>query len=401
MRSITAYEIRPSMHILRRRTRPQSRGQAMVEFAIILPVLALLLVMAIDFGRVFFGWVGVHNAARIAANAAASDPDAWEPPGQAGGKNAYRLAVLNDLRSLNCTPPASLDADGDGAWDLTEIPDPVFENRSTSFSAALYEVGDQAVATIPCSFQVITPLAGAIVGNPVDIVATAEFMVRSGVINGIPTGPAPPPASCVDKVVPNLVGMSVAAARTAWANAGFTGAFSPATGSDTDIVTAQTTTPSSSPNDCLVSTASVVVTHAPSTACTAPDVSVPNLVGLTVDQARSTWSADFTGTFTPATGSGTDTVDGQTTNPASSPGDCVDPATDVTVTHSAPPPTTCTMPQLVGLNVNAGQSAFTTAGFTGSYTANSPPGGNYQIKSQSLTFGQDYACTADVVVAGN
>ena len=39
-----------------------------------LPILALLLVMAVDFGRVFFGWVALQNAARIGADYAASGP---------------------------------------------------------------------------------------------------------------------------------------------------------------------------------------------------------------------------------------------------------------------------------------------------------------------------------------
>ena len=51
----------------RRREKPVSRGQAMVEFALVLPLLALLLVVAIDFGRVFFGWVSLTNAARVGA----------------------------------------------------------------------------------------------------------------------------------------------------------------------------------------------------------------------------------------------------------------------------------------------------------------------------------------------
>ena len=33
----------------------------MVEFALIMPLLVLLLVMAIDFGRVFFGWVALDD----------------------------------------------------------------------------------------------------------------------------------------------------------------------------------------------------------------------------------------------------------------------------------------------------------------------------------------------------
>ena len=48
--------------------RHPTRGQGMVEFALVLPLLVVLLVMAIDFGRVFFQWVGVTNASRIGAN---------------------------------------------------------------------------------------------------------------------------------------------------------------------------------------------------------------------------------------------------------------------------------------------------------------------------------------------
>ncbi|MGI8830388.1 MAG: TadE/TadG family type IV pilus assembly protein [Candidatus Limnocylindria bacterium] len=385
------------MNFLRHRfQRPVSRGQAMVEFALILPLLALLLVMAIDFGRVFFGSVGLNNAARIAANAAASNPDAWSPPGQAGGKTAYRQAVLNDLKALNCERP------GGGAWTLANIPDPVFETKPTSFSANPYEVGDHAVVDMTCEFRLITPIASAIVGQPVVVAANAEFMVRGGKINGIPIGGAPPPAGCVDKVVPNLVGLSVAGARTSWANAGFTGAFTPATGSDTNIVSSQATTPASSPNACLVATATVTVAHSAPGPCTAPDKQVPNLNGLTVTQARSAWtSAGFTGTFTPATGSDTNVVSGQTTSPSSAPGDCRAPATAVTVTHVAPPPPQCTMPQLIGKKVNVGGTDFTTAGFSGSYTVTEPPMGNYTITTQSRVGGQMYACTTSVTVAGN
>jgi Flp pilus assembly protein TadG len=57
-----------------------SRGQALVEFALVLPVLALLLVVAIDFGRVFFGWVSLTNAARIGANYAGYTPNLLSSP---------------------------------------------------------------------------------------------------------------------------------------------------------------------------------------------------------------------------------------------------------------------------------------------------------------------------------
>ena len=66
-----------------RRTTSASRGQAMVEFALILPLLLLVLLLAIDFGRVFFGWVALNNASRIAASEAGFHPEAWKAPGNA------------------------------------------------------------------------------------------------------------------------------------------------------------------------------------------------------------------------------------------------------------------------------------------------------------------------------
>jgi Flp pilus assembly protein TadG len=49
-------------------------GQAMVEFALLLPILLLLLVVAIDFGRLFATFVAVNNAAREGAAYAGLHP---------------------------------------------------------------------------------------------------------------------------------------------------------------------------------------------------------------------------------------------------------------------------------------------------------------------------------------
>ena len=64
----------------------------MVEFALVLPLLALLLVMAVDFGRVFFGWVSLTNAARIGANYAGYTPDLLSKPAD---RDEYE-ALIND-----------------------------------------------------------------------------------------------------------------------------------------------------------------------------------------------------------------------------------------------------------------------------------------------------------------
>jgi PKD repeat protein/Flp pilus assembly protein TadG len=45
----------------------RSAGQALVEFALVIPVMLLLLVIAVDFGRLFFSYIEITNAAREGA----------------------------------------------------------------------------------------------------------------------------------------------------------------------------------------------------------------------------------------------------------------------------------------------------------------------------------------------
>jgi Flp pilus assembly protein TadG len=47
------------------------RGQSLVEFALTLPLLLVLLLFALDVGRLFYVYVGVQNAVREAALPAA------------------------------------------------------------------------------------------------------------------------------------------------------------------------------------------------------------------------------------------------------------------------------------------------------------------------------------------
>ena len=54
--------------------RERSRGQAAVEFALILPVFMLLLLLAVDFGRLFFTYIQLNNTAREGAAYAAFNP---------------------------------------------------------------------------------------------------------------------------------------------------------------------------------------------------------------------------------------------------------------------------------------------------------------------------------------
>src|SRR5436190_22119522 len=57
--------IKPSRKLKQHRTRP--RGQAIVEFAIVLPVLLAMLFGVLEFGRMIFIYSAVTNASREAA----------------------------------------------------------------------------------------------------------------------------------------------------------------------------------------------------------------------------------------------------------------------------------------------------------------------------------------------
>ncbi len=56
--------------------RPARRGQALVETAILLPVLLMLLLLAIDLGRVFFVTIDLRNAAHEVTMYGGTKPDA-------------------------------------------------------------------------------------------------------------------------------------------------------------------------------------------------------------------------------------------------------------------------------------------------------------------------------------
>lgn len=90
------------------------RGQSLVEFALILPIMLLLTLTAVDFGRVYLGWINLQNMARSASNFAANNPEAWldpSDPDNAATITKYRNQVLNDAAATNCVLNPGVPAD--------------------------------------------------------------------------------------------------------------------------------------------------------------------------------------------------------------------------------------------------------------------------------------------------
>jgi len=77
----------------------RSRGQALIEFMLIFPMLFLLIVNAINFGAFFFAWITVANAARAGASYWALGSAAVGSPTPATSAQITTL-VTNDISSL-------------------------------------------------------------------------------------------------------------------------------------------------------------------------------------------------------------------------------------------------------------------------------------------------------------
>jgi hypothetical protein len=175
----------------RRGIRLDPRGQSLVEFAITAPVVLLMVLFGVDFGRVFLGWISLSNAAREAADYASVYPTAWGTPGNPAAQAEFQRLITAEAAQSNCQLPGTL-------------PDPQFPNG--------IDIGSPTVVEITCQFSLITPLIGNILGSPIDVSASASFPVRNGAIAGIPTGgtlpsigPSFPPSTAAPTTPPSTI----------------------------------------------------------------------------------------------------------------------------------------------------------------------------------------------------
>ena len=158
--------------------RRSQRGQSLTELALILPLILLLTVAALDFGRIYLGYVNVQNMARIAANYAANNPLAWGATPDADIQARYQSQVLEDSKANNCTLPV--------VGGKTVVPDPTFTDVNLDGTAT--GLGDTVTVAINCNFQVVTPMIGNILGGAVKVTAASNFPVKAGMTSVAASG---------------------------------------------------------------------------------------------------------------------------------------------------------------------------------------------------------------------
>lgn len=143
------------MNALKRR----SRGQAMVELALVLPILLLILMGVFDFGRAVFAYNSLSNAAREGARVAIVDQT------DVGGIPVGATEAASQAVGLGLDP-----ADTAEVEVLYLLPD-------LSGPCASRDLGCIAQVTVHYEFTAITPIIGSVIGQ-IDLTAQTQLPIE-------------------------------------------------------------------------------------------------------------------------------------------------------------------------------------------------------------------------------
>ena len=120
------------LKLIRARRKNGEKGQALVEFALLVPIFLLLLFAIIDFGMGFYSWITVTNAAREGA----------------------RLGVVM----------ATSQQIEDRVYQTADLPNESTQMTVTVINAADQggQPGDSVTVRVDYDYDLITPLAGIV-----------------------------------------------------------------------------------------------------------------------------------------------------------------------------------------------------------------------------------------------
>jgi Flp pilus assembly protein TadG len=177
------------------RTNLGRAGQAVAEFALILPLMLLMMLIALDFGRLFFTYIQVNNAAREAANYAAAHAIDY-----ANGTVTYTqfhdsainagLTEANVQTQAGATTPMAIASpvcftpgSPPTTMDCASAP----QNGTTASG-----IGNQVSVTVTQPFTFLTPLIGNFFGGTLNLSATATSTVLNPLVAQV-LAPSPSP----------------------------------------------------------------------------------------------------------------------------------------------------------------------------------------------------------------
>jgi len=337
------------------------RGQSFVEFALLLPILLILVLGTVDLGRAYFSSVSLENAVKEGAFFGARQPKC--ATSSASCPNPSNVKARVDLE-LNGAP-------------VTDFQAKCFAPGTTNFSGAGKALttcadGDLYYVASKTPFTLVTPLVAGLLGNTLTLssdstaVVVTTFTAGSGTVP-IPTTSAtgsPPPGTCT---VPDFKAgpTKISGAVNVWTNvAGFSAGNITTNGPSGHKIVWQSVPPG---------TVGV---------CTAQTITVSATV-LATPSPSPTPSPTPVPTVTPSPAPGSPTPT---------------PSATAVPTVTPTPTAQCTVPNLLGRKVTVAQADWSIAGFkAANFTAIRPPSSDYEVGYQSLSAGSVRPCLTTTI----
>jgi PKD repeat protein len=143
---------------LSRTRRASSRGQSLVELALIAPVFLILLMTAIDLGRLMYSQITITNAAKEAA-LVASQGGTWQANAPCSDTNTVMCGALTEAQ------------DGFVIVEQTRVT----LTPATCDPNEPYPAGGPPTVSVEVTspFNLLTPIIGSIVGSSIELRSTA------------------------------------------------------------------------------------------------------------------------------------------------------------------------------------------------------------------------------------
>jgi Flp pilus assembly protein TadG len=134
--------------------RDRSRGQALVEFALVVPVFILLVAGMIDFGMGLYSYMSIINAARDGARLGATACTVAPCSGPVSARVTAAAGGIRPTTTVACTTPAA---------------------GTVNCATGTATRGDTITVTVAYTYHMIWPLAW---GNQINMASSAVFMIE-------------------------------------------------------------------------------------------------------------------------------------------------------------------------------------------------------------------------------
>ena len=168
------------------RGRNRSRGQSLVEFALVVPILLLVFAGAADLGRAFYAYVAIENGVKEGAFYGARAPLCTDDVAAGcGNPRNVEWRVRNELENLR-------NPDGTQLTPTVACLDQVSGTPHALMTDCA--AGDTYQVTLSYPFKFLTPILGDILGGTLDLNADSSAVVLNLAFD-------PTPGASVQKLV--------------------------------------------------------------------------------------------------------------------------------------------------------------------------------------------------------